>query len=377
MRWARGWKLVLAIGIALIALTVGGFLWWLEDEHDLAPVRAECVRQGFALEAWPVSPDRDAPWTRSLSPAALALRSKTRPVAFSGMRWSSWQLPQPGQPLPADLAAHHAAIPQALIDEIVTLVLATSLEDLARPPQPSAIDELLVERLLVEPPERLEAVYRAACRCISTPADLSGIAAAMRWRLAAGDLRVTGGALRDAGARVWRGIHERALDSARLRWSELAAARPVEWDRLGSAISARAARRGWAEDTLSWLVRTRDIHDPAALVASVGRFSTLWEDRPATSLSPAYGRWMARGYIREHLVYEIYPQLSAAVTAAEFDGAALPIDCFSDDGSPVRAVRDGERLVAAYSMGPDGVDDGGVKIKDFIVRIAPESAPAR
>ena len=57
--------------------------------------------------------------------------------------------------------------------------------------------------------------------------------------------------------------------------------------------------------------------------------------------------------------------LSLDVVIAELEGSSLPIDCFSSPSAPIQPViREGKRI-GWYSVGPDGVDNGGLVKEDY------------
>ena len=70
--------------------------------------------------------------------------------------------------------------------------------------------------------------------------------------------------------------------------------------------------------------------------------------------------------------------LHARLIAAELRGSPWPIDVLDRTGAPLRRWEKDGRLIGAYSVGPDGVDDGGDPKKDIQLRLtleAPASVP--
>jgi hypothetical protein len=53
--------------------------------------------------------------------------------------------------------------------------------------------------------------------------------------------------------------------------------------------------------------------------------------------------------------------------AAELRDAPWPVDVFDPTGAPVRAIRRDGRVIAAYSVHTDGIDQGGDEKADRII----------
>ena len=72
--------------------------------------------------------------------------------------------------------------------------------------------------------------------------------------------------------------------------------------------------------------------------------------------------------------------LRGRLLAAELRGQRWPHDNFDATGAPLRAFKRDGILVGAYSVGPDGIDNGGDAAKDryfplYGPREAPKSSP--
>lgn len=87
----------------------------------------------------------------------------------------------------------------------------------------------------------------------------------------------------------------------------------------------------------SWLADVADV-EPFALGAGEG---PLFSD----------------GIIRQQLVL--------SVLIADLTDSALPNDPFSATGAPLHPVERNGQLIGWYSVGPNGIDDGGTFARDF------------
>lgn len=70
--------------------------------------------------------------------------------------------------------------------------------------------------------------------------------------------------------------------------------------------------------------------------------------------------------------------LHARLLAAELRGSPWPVDLLDPAGNPLRRWEKDGRLIGAYSVGENGVDDGGDGRRDITLRLylEPESSPA-
>jgi hypothetical protein len=58
--------------------------------------------------------------------------------------------------------------------------------------------------------------------------------------------------------------------------------------------------------------------------------------------------------------------------AAELRGLPWPIDVLDPTGKPLRRWEKEGRLIGAYSVGANGIDDGGDRASDIPLRLYPE-----
>lgn len=68
--------------------------------------------------------------------------------------------------------------------------------------------------------------------------------------------------------------------------------------------------------------------------------------------------------------------LYARLLSAEVRGSPWPVDLCDRAGSPLRRWERDGRLIGAYSVGPDGIDNGGDKQKDILFRLRLDPPPS-
>lgn len=98
------------------------------------------------------------------------------------------------------------------------------------------------------------------------------------------------------------------------------------------------------------------------------------------------GSWLGVE-LHQNLLYPQHPYavrsllgvvLHARLLAAELRGSPWPVDVLDPAGGPLRRWEKDGRLIGAYSVGENGVDDGGDRRSDITLRLylEPESTPA-
>lgn len=69
--------------------------------------------------------------------------------------------------------------------------------------------------------------------------------------------------------------------------------------------------------------------------------------------------------------------LHARLIAAELRGTPWPVDVLDSTGAPLRRWMKDGRQIGAYSVGPDGIDDGGDPNRDIQLRLVLDPPPAK
>jgi hypothetical protein len=143
--------------------------------------------------------------------------------------------------------------------------------------------------------------------------------------------------------------------------------------RAGLEFWCRAGRSGVLQKQLEWL---RFLSTGPDLVSmwqeSKGyRIARGWTImlRPADlltiALMPDYkdlNPWTSEREITVRMTLEL--SLLARVLHAETHGSDWPSDVFDPNGNPLRRIERGGKLIGAYSVGEDGIDDHGSRSSD-------------
>jgi hypothetical protein len=408
--WLRGWRMLVLILLVLAALTAGSVAWWWFDEGDLDAVRTLARQDGRAatwveLKQVPADEVRLACWQR---------------IVVLGKELKSYQDVQGGKPnyaqfkaftpVPDEMRAHHAALDAAKLAELLTL-----------------LDQLGDQPLVL----RSEMTFHTLIPEIGA---VRGLIRLLAERAALGDAAEAARQCRLALA-LCRAFHARSLIQhlVRLSVTEIAlgmvVARLPELKRVdpGLADDVLATTLGVPNDLVPALngeflcalamADSRLLYDGEGslgawympLVLRVGRREFLeaqleamrelahhdlrgglaWSDANDDALRKAKGRFPRPGLILRGMLSPVYGMivemggrtaLRGRLVAAELRGQPWPVDSFDPSGAVLRPVsRDGV-LVGAYTVGKDGVDDGGVEKQDryfplYGPREAPKPAP--
>lgn len=394
LRRLTWWQTLILIA-CLFGIFVACLGLWLRSSGDLEAVDARTRALQLPLLPTDIAfaatiAERTADWQRLLALGAQLLPWGEEATA------KGWT-PIPGLPLPDGLAAHHAALDAKALLESTTILarLGDAAVDAHRDLSPAATlpdvaalrrhMRLRCERILLAAPADLSGEILAAAALIPAR-EPPGLLRLMvqanlveQWATAviarAADLgeaktQIAARAealapLAPAGlAQAWRN------DLASLR-GFAATADPAEvWRRLGRtggtfsfdawgfAIALRAGRARTITLMQDIAVAQGDPLDVAGQLAAArtaetaARQTSWW--RPGTLL-PAMTLPVAVPVIAGVHV----ARMRLLVLAAELRGTAWPADALEPAGKPLhRAERDG-RLIGAYSVGADGVDDGG------------------
>lgn len=394
LRRLNWWQTLILIA-CLFGIFVACLGLWLRSSGDLAAVDARTRALQLPLLPADVAfaattPERTADWQR-----LLILGAQLMPWG-EGEAAKGW-LPIPGLVPPAELAQHHAALDAQALQETSAILarLGDAAIDAHRDLSPAATlpdvtalrrhMRLRCERILLAASTELPGEILAAAALIPAR-EAPGLLRLMvqanlveQWCTAViaratdlGEARPGIAAraealapLPPAGlAQAWRN------DLASLR-GFAASADPAEvWHRLGRgngtfaldawgfAVALRAGRARTLTLMQDIAVAQGDPLDVAGQLAaaraaeSEARQTSWW--RPGTLL-PAMTLPVAVPVIAGVHV----ARMRLLVLAAELRGTAWPADALEPGGKPLHRVERDGRLIGAYSVGADGVDDGG------------------
>lgn len=390
------WWQTLILIVGLLGCFLVCLAFWLRSTGDLEAVDARAA--GLHLPRSPAevafattTPERIADWRR-----LLTLGEHLQP--YADLEAAKGWTPQPGVPLPGELAKHHAALDQGLLGETAAILARLGdapvdanheLSPAAKMPDATALRRLMrlwCERIALAAPADLPREIATAAALIP-PREPLGLMRLMvacnlveQWTTAVasrtadlGDGAAPVAALAEHLAPVapaslaaaWRN------DLASLRgfigdadpgavWASLGrSGGSYSFDAWGFAVALRAGRARTVE--LMQDIASAAQGDPldaarhiaAARAAEIAAAQPSWW-RPGTLLPamtlPVSTPVMANAHVA---------RLKLLVLAAELRKAPWPQDALDPNHAAVRRVERGGRLIGAYSVGGDGVDGGG------------------
>ena len=63
-------------------------------------------------------------------------------------------------------------------------------------------------------------------------------------------------------------------------------------------------------------------------------------------------------------------QLTLSVLISDLNNAPMPVDIFSSTGAPLKPIERHGQIIGWYSVGPNGIDDGGDRSRDFGIALS-------
>lgn len=387
--WIIGGGLIGLVGLAAIALAV-----WVRTDGDLQRADARIRAAGLAA-TWEELGLQVSP------PPVLDAYDRLRVLFEANKSYQEtvdgWYGLKPGDELPAELIAHHAAQPPTLVDEIGREIAALRGQMLLRADRSSFSDllpDLQWERQASRWFAERQAVADAAA--FHRLADLHAVLlSAVRPRTLLEALVLHSRAAIWMGA-VHRRIADPGIDREGIAGACEALARQLERSDPGAMQGELLLVRDACNQLVSGersVVRQLDLpHWLAAsgagrLLGRAGRgeaigyladcASLVRDPDPARRLeaarlkeqemlawSPAWHpRYLITRMLAPAIVLVVHSGVSTAaalrVTAAELRGAPWPADPTDPSGGHVRRIERGGRLIGFYLCGKDGVDDKG------------------
>ncbi len=399
------WRHVLTGAVVLVPIVVCTVAMWVRSDGDLRAIEAEAAALGVPTR-WEqtgralAAPERLAAWGRIV--ALLADLKAYEPGASVPV---GPQLPKPGEPIPDAMRDHHAALDPAKLTRLDAelailghdvLVRHATVTYSTRMPEINdcrKLANLMRDRVMLADDEDVAPLARRALDAVSTmegapliamlarSATQSLIASAIAFRL--DDIR-----RHDDGD-----VHDALLRIAVATRGEVRASSEVEWlgclewmrnrgarDATGSmsgiqgTLLIRSGRGSALRYHLRWLAALKASDDPVTLIA---------EGRRLTVELAATPRWQLWNVLAGMLVpaFDLMVSNQAKVDlrlrllAAELRGEAWPDDVFAP--APLRRIERDGRVIAAYSVGSDGRDDGGDRKKDVIIELYGTVEPAK
>lgn len=387
--WWHGWRGLGLIVLVLLFFTVGVGTWWWNDDSDLAEVRALAEANNIAIE-WRDDPNRTLDEQRLGIWHRIVALEKRLP-AYANKKPSGSPLYKSFAPIPEEMRAFHASLDtKALAD------LSVALEELGDQPLilHAEIDfhtkmeelstyrnlmKLLRERAALADSTGASRLCREQITLCRGFADDSALLHAVRVSLVnsaldsiterLGEFKATDPHLAEAILTTTEPLPSdlsRALTGEFRCCYQLCAQRTFQMKGWGwiTRPLVKIGRRSLLETHIRGIVETRSgaLDPPMAWArAQEAQLAVARSGIPTPTLilggvlNPAYSTVIS--FTHEAV-------LKGRLIAAELKGEPWPIDVFDPARKPLRPVlRDG-KIIGAYTVGKDGIDDGGDKKKD-------------
>lgn len=396
MKRRSGWRMLGLIVVGMVLLTIGGGIWWYYDDSDLDAIRSQARQQGSPL-IWSdlklelANAERLRLWQRAidLGKQVSAFQSQLGPDGKS--RYKVWDN------IPDAMRTHHAELDPAVIAELTSvldqlgdqpLVLHDQISYSRLLPeigQARALLRFMQERLILAESNEVGVWGRrmlALCRRYAVDsliqhlvysslldATLQGIA----YRLP--DLKRTDPTIaiaildtinpqHDQLLRALNGEFVMLLDTLARPGSSHWANDPDAWY---MPMVIRAGRYGALCAQLDAIQQLRQMEGRAALVWAKATETTFYDARtgvpyPSLILQSFFMPVWSVVIGQSELV-----KLRGQLLAAELQGTSWPIDVYDPTSATLRAIQRDGRVIAAYSVHSDGIDNGGDAKKDRVI----------
>ncbi len=383
------------LALVLVILVVGWL--WLRDTRDIDDVSAEAKEAGVAVEVEEIKPTDPVRVARAMDvdASARAIKIESPGLYFHG----------DGQEVSSEFRAVHFGISSQAVCDVAQRIIDLGSEPIVVPPKarrllPHIWGRLLNNRMLIAEEVELDlclAAHRTRIEMLlrQDPPPLLGwwefreLCGLLPHRLTdrREQLRPIADWL-DAKAEEFVArfpeLARRVLiqDLKDLQHSEQALKERMVtlsgWMLHGEifrVIAMRNERAGILRAELDW---------HRFLIAHAGE-PRLWMDEAdrRTAAVATIGSWLGTathqqllgvqspGFLRRLMDNVLYARL----LSAEVRGAPWPVDLCDRGGAPLRRWEQSGRSIGAYSVGPDGVDDGGDRRKDILFRLRLDPSP--
>ena len=398
-----GWWFLAKLSLGLLVLVVGTLLFWIRSDGDLRTARERVAAAGFPTTGAEMGRKKSdeariAAWLRL--EASFAYKA---PLASYFDVGQLNKFATPGTALPEALVTAFGALSPAtvadalaLIDELGDgpLVSEVAFSVTTRIYGNSRLASFAIHHALLCPASELPTTLRRLLR-ISTWYDpdslysgqsrayvLSRLMQALLYRRA--DLA------REQREHFASQLHELTADPghflARTQAANLVMdldfyldpddrsrrggrmmPKVLEWPLVGLLLY-RAGRGPLMQQELDWAIFLRDHRDDLrAIIADARRRQPMYKDDWTLLLDPS----MLLTHMTSRMCYAsnwcesvAKTRLRAELVAAVLRDEPWPVDWFDPTGAKLRPITIDGKVTGAYSVGPDGVDDGGTSNKD-------------
>jgi len=386
---------VACLSLLLIAIPIS--LYWWHSDADLADVRKQAAANNIPVSWAEVGiklsePDRIARWKR-----IVALTNQL--PSYQGLKNTNHPKFSLFSPIPEEMRAHHATLDEMVWEELLTeldllgdqllcfhdsITIATLMHEIR---EYRTLLRLLQERsTLAEVPEalRLCFVQLALCRSFDNNSLITHLVKTSLTSIALGSVSHHLAALKTLPSSLAEDISLttelypqqllKGLTGQFLIALQFCAERNVDTgfldneymrDGLFMPLLLRAGRHEFLITQIESLTYFRN-HD--LLSSLTWRKNKMTAFHEQNKLIPSPGAVLLGNYILSN--YEIIIKttyetlLKGRLMAAELRNQSWPPDLFDPTGAPLRPLLRASKIIGAYTVSSDGVDNGGDKKLD-------------
>lgn len=387
-----GWRMLGLMTLGMVILTIGGGFWWYFSDSDLEAVREQARLQGRPL-SWsdmglkPADPERLRMWKRvtELTEQLKSYQTINYSPKKTGPVFKMWG------PIPQEMRDYHQGLDGAAIAELTDLldrlgdqplVFHDQLTYTTNFPEIATTRELLrftQERLIIA--EGIEVgIWKkrmlSICHRFSSDtlmlflvrnALIGTTIDSLTYRFAA--LKQVDPSIASEILTMTQTIHANllhALDGEFLMLLDCCTRRTAYTNEWYAQLILRCGRYRVLSAYLDTQRELQFLNDQGSLAWARTAEKKLIEEmkgipNPSKILKglllPAWNtviRMNQKTILRGRLI------------AAELQGQPWPIDTFDATGAVLRPITRDGRIIAAYSVGDDGIDQGGNEKKDHV-----------
>ena len=414
VKWLTRWKALGLSVLAFVLISVALFSWYYYSTEDLVRVRAEAKALGipttWAETGIVVSSPEVIQIYKRIGALSASLRDYDSLARTGKIKSGKADLLKPYQPIPQTAFDHHASLDPVIVAEYLDLVdhlpreavvllgertVSTNYDHIGGVRQ---IVRYQSELILLAAPDQVarevdRALHYAECMdahsWIEFLVNISCINIIMgksAQRLT--DLKSRTSELADRLDRLADSINpmlihafvgEFLITNHSVEHVDQVAANMGTsfsiWKQISLYPMTRAGRETLLRHEIEWIQLVQRIPSPTELIVSAKRM-TIDEDALRTWIPNEAATKMVLSSMPTLLEMTVQCQVHLRLMAAELRSQPWPVDPYDPSGKPLRPfLRDG-KLMGAYSVYLDGVDNGGNKGKDrYFALYGPLVAP--
>jgi hypothetical protein len=418
VKWLTRWKALGLSVLAFVLISVALFSWYYYSTADLVRVRAEAKALGIPT-TWPetgivVSSPEVIEIYKRIGALSASLKDYDSLARTGKIKTGKADLLKPYQPIPQTAFDHHASLDPVIVAEYLDLVdhlpreavvllgertVSTNYDHIGGARQ---IVRYQGERILLAAPEQVarevdRALHYAGCMDAHSWIELLVTVSCINITMGKSaqrltDLKSRTSELADRLDRLANAMGPMQVNAfigeflimneaaengnlyASLRGQDSLTTLSL-WQQISFGLVARAGRESFLRHQIEWIKIVQRSPSPTDLILSARRMD-IEEDALRTWVPNEALIKKVLSSMSLFFTMTVQCQLRLRLMAAELRGQPWPIDPYDPSGKPLRPfLRDG-KLMGAYSVYADGVDDGGAKRKDrYFPLYGPLEAP--